>query len=103
MRMVIPLTRRQSSIRCLLIFPSRLAISNGGILRRWFHTLLNAFQISPDALFGITDGVRQFYFGQIMSIKTLDITFVRGSDCFLRLHNLEIVGYARSKTILGLR
>src|SRR5262245_726533 len=39
--------------------------------------LLMAFQISLYALFGIANRVSQFDFREIMSIKTLNISFVR--------------------------
>ncbi len=75
----------------------------GGLCVRLFHTLLIAFQISPDALFGIADGVRQFDLREIMSIKTLNITLVGAGNRFLRLHNLQIIGNAGGKSILRLR
>src|SRR6516164_6418405 len=49
--------------------------------------LLIAFQIKPDTVFGVADGIGQFDFGEIMSIKTLDITFVSRGNRFLSLHD----------------
>src|ERR1700747_1238287 len=54
--------------------------------------LMIAFQILPDASFGVADGVGQFDFCQVMSIKTLNIAFMRRGNGFLRLHDFEIIG-----------
>ncbi len=67
-----------------------------------FHTLLIAFQISLDALFGIADGVRQFNFCEIVGVKTLNITLVRAGHGFLRLHNLQIIRDSGSEAVLRL-
>src|SRR5215472_7361762 len=65
--------------------------------------LLIAFQISLNALFGIANGVSQFDFREIMSIKTLNIAFVRVGNGLLRLHHFEVVGHASRETVLRLR
>src|ERR1051326_5609802 len=66
------------------------------------YLLLIAFQILPDPLFGIADGVGQFYFREIMSIKTLDVILMGRGHCFLRLDNFQVICNARAETVLRL-
>src|ERR1051326_4773670 len=81
----------------------RLADSAGGLcVVVCSIPLLIAFQILPDPLFGIANGVGQLYFREIMSIKTLDVILMGRGHCFLRLHNFQIVCHAGSETILRL-
>src|SRR5579864_6337415 len=65
--------------------------------------LLMAFQISLYALFGIANRVSQFDFREIMSIKTLNITFVSVGDGLLGLHDFQVVSDACRETVLRLR
>ena len=74
----------------------------GRALGRRFHRLLFAFQISFHSLFSIPDGAGQFDFGEVVRVQALDVTFVRGGDRFLRLHNLQIVGDSGSEAVLRL-
>ena len=103
--MIVLLGRGQSAFVVLSAIVARgpCSAGRGTLSRRLFHTLLIAFQISPDALFGIADGIRQFDFCEIMSVKTLNVTFVGAGDGFLRLHNFQIIRHAGSKSVLRLR
>jgi hypothetical protein len=94
-RVKISLTRRQG-----FGTRRRLLLLDGRALRRLFHTLSNAFQKSFDALFGSTDGIRQFDFRQIVSVETLNVTLVRTGDRFLRLDDFEVVSHASTETVL---
>jgi hypothetical protein len=44
----------------------------------------------------------QLDFGKIVGIETLDITLVSAGNGLLRLHDLQVVGNARSESILRL-
>src|SRR3954453_2874819 len=92
--------RQRSAFAFRILRCSSFVCSGGSLRRRFIHTLLSAFQIAPDALFGIADRIRQFNLGQIMSIKTFDVTFVGGGDSFLRLYNLEIVSHSGGEAVL---
>ena len=61
-----------------------------------------AFQISFNALFRVTDGVRQLDLGQIMGIQTLNVTLVSAGHGFLRLYNFQVVGDSSGETVLRL-
>ena len=69
-------------------------------LRGLLHTLLNAFQISPYALFGIADGIRKFDLREIMSIKTLNIALVCGGHSLLGLDDFQIIRHSGAEAIL---
>ena len=53
-------------------------------------------------MLGIADGVRQFDFREIMSVKTLNKTLVGSGDGFLRLHHFQVVSNSRGEPVLGL-
>jgi hypothetical protein len=64
------------------------------------HTLLIAFQIAPDALFGIADGVGQFDFREIMSIKALNKALVCSGNGLLGLYDFQIIRNSGGEAIL---
>ena len=66
------------------------------------HRLVLAFQISFYSLFGISDGIRELYFCQVVSVEALNITVVGGGDGLLRLNHFEVVGNAGAETIARL-
>ena len=62
-----------------------------------------AFQVLPDALLGIADGVGQFYFREIMSIKAFDVILVSGGHRLLGLDDFKIIRDSSGETVPRLR
>src|SRR5207302_3497810 len=59
---------------------SALGRSGGLGLRRLIHKLVLAFQKSFDALFGVTDGIRQFPLCEVVGVEALTISVLCAGD-----------------------
>ncbi len=53
-------------------------------------------------MLGIADGISQFDFREIVSIKTFDVVLVGAGDGLLRLHDFQIICHSGGKAVLRL-
>src|SRR5690348_10810440 len=64
--------------------------------------LLAHSSVLLQTFFGIADGARQLYFGEIMLVQARDVTFIGAGHAFLGLNDFEIIRHSGKKTVAGL-